>query len=130
KPDAALLHERFPDNAFIHATVSEGDIAAVAAAAPVSIQRTFRMNRQATVALEGRGALAYWDHRLDELVVYIYTQGAHVMRIGLAMALGLREHKLRVIAPDVGGGFGGKNRLMPEEVAVCAIALKTGKPAR
>jgi carbon-monoxide dehydrogenase large subunit len=130
KPDAALLHERFPDNAFIHATVSEGDIAGVAAAAPVSIRRTFRMNRQATVALEGRGALAYWDHRLDELVVYISTQGAHVMRIGLAMALGLPENKLRVIAPDVGGGFGGKNRLMPEEVAVCAIALKTGKPAR
>ncbi|TCT06717.1 xanthine dehydrogenase family protein molybdopterin-binding subunit [Aquabacter spiritensis] len=129
-PGAAILHDGFPDNAFIHATVTEGDIAAVAAAAPVALRRTFRMNRQATVSLEGRGVLAYWDHRLDELVVTLSTQGAHVMRIGLAMALGLPEHKLHLIAPDVGGGFGGKNRLMPEEVAVCALALKTGRPVR
>lgn len=130
KPEAALLHEGFADNAFIHATVSEGDIAAVAAAAPVAMRRVLRMNRQATVSLEGRGVLACWDHRLDELVVYLSCQGAHVMRMGLARALGMPEHKLRVIALDVGGGFGGKNRLMPEEVAVCALALKTGKPVR
>ncbi|MEP9377426.1 xanthine dehydrogenase family protein molybdopterin-binding subunit [Aquabacter sp. CN5-332] len=130
KPGAAILHDGFADNAFIHATVSEGDIEAVAATAPVSMRRTFRMNRQATVPLEGRGVLAYWDHRLDELVVYLSTQGAHMMRLGLCLALGLPEHKMRVIAPDVGGGFGGKNRLMPEEVAICAIALKTGKPVR
>lgn len=129
-PEAALLHEGFPDNAFIHATVSEGDMAAVEASAPVAVRRVFRMNRQATVSLEGRGVLAYWDHRLDELVVHLSTQGPHVMRIGLAAALGIPENKLRVIAPDVGGGFGGKNRLMPEEVAVCALALKTGKPMR
>ncbi|MCP6151380.1 molybdopterin-dependent oxidoreductase, partial [Klebsiella pneumoniae] len=58
-PGAAILHDGFPDNAFIHATVTEGDIAAVAAAAPVALRRTFRMNRQATVSLEGRGVLAY-----------------------------------------------------------------------
>src|SRR6202023_3174539 len=58
------------------------------------------------------------------------TQGAHVMRLGLAQALGLPEHKIRVIAPDVGGGFGGKNRLLPEEIAVAAIALKVGHPVR
>ncbi|GGF54157.1 carbon monoxide dehydrogenase [Azorhizobium oxalatiphilum] len=130
EPGAEILHEGFPDNAFIHATVSEGDIAAIAARAEVEMRRSFRMNRQATVSLEGRGVLAYWDHRLDELVVYLSTQGAHMMRIGLSLALGLPEHKLHVIAPDVGGGFGGKNRLMPEEVAVCAIALKTGQPVR
>jgi aerobic carbon-monoxide dehydrogenase large subunit len=64
------------------------------------------------------------------LVIYLSTQGAHVMRHGLAMALGLPENQIRVIAPDVGGGFGGKNRLMPEEIAVAALALKLGCPVR
>ncbi len=88
------------------------------------------MNRQATVSLECRGVLAYWDHRNDELVVYLSTQGGHVVRIGLAQALGLPENKVRIIAPDVGGGFGGKNRIMPEDIAVAAIAMKVGHPVR
>ena len=74
--------------------------------------------------------LAYWDHRLDELVVYLSTQGGQVKRMALSRMLGLPEHKVRVIAPDVGGGFGGKNRIMPEDVAVAAIALKVGHPVR
>ena len=61
---------------------------------------------------------------------YLSTQGGHVMRIGLSQALGLPENKLRVIAPDVGGGFGGKNRLMPEDIAVAALAMKVGHPVR
>jgi carbon-monoxide dehydrogenase large subunit len=55
-----------------------------------------------------RGVLAYWDHRNDELTVHLSTQGGHVVRIGLAQALGLPENKVRVIAPDIGGGFGGR----------------------
>jgi aerobic carbon-monoxide dehydrogenase large subunit len=129
KPGTPTLFDGWPDNAFIHATIAEGDIARVANA-PVQMRRQFRMNRQATAPLETRGVLAYWDHRLDELVVYSATQGPHVMRLGIAQTLGLPEHKLRVIAPDVGGGFGGKNRLMPEEIAVAAIALKCGHPVR
>ena len=123
------LFDSWPDNAFITSTVTEGSPASLAAA-PIRLRRQLRMNRQATVPLEGRGVLAYWDHRTDELVVYLSTQGGHVKRIGLAKALGLPEHKLRVIAPDVGGGFGGKNRLMPEDIAVAAIALKAGHPVR
>ncbi|MGE0627149.1 MAG: xanthine dehydrogenase family protein molybdopterin-binding subunit [Hyphomicrobiaceae bacterium] len=129
QPDAPRLFEAWPDNAHIFAAVKEGDPAA-AAAAPIRISRQFRMNRQATVSLEGRGVVAYRDRRADELVIYLSTQGAHVMRIGIAQSLGLPEHKVRVIAPDVGGGFGGKNRLMPEEIAVAAIAMKVGHPVR
>ena len=92
------------------------------------LRRQFRMNRQATVSLECRGVLAYWDHRNDELVVYLSTQGGHVVRIGLAQALGLPENKVRIIAPDIGGGFGGKNRIMPEDIAVAAIAIE-GRPS-
>lgn len=126
---APLLHEDWPDNSFVDATISEGDIAAVRGA-PVTIRRQLKMNRQATNALETRGVVAYRDHRLDELVVYSSTQGPHVMRHGLSLALGLPEHKVRVVAPDVGGGFGGKNRLMPEEIAIAALAMKVDHPVR
>ncbi len=129
QPGAQRLFENWADNAFIASTITEGDIAR-AAAAPVRLRRKFRMNRQATVTLECRGVVAHWDRRLEELVVHLSTQGAHVMRIGIAQSLGLPENKVRVIAPDVGGGFGGKNRLMPEEVAVAALAMKLGHPVR
>ncbi|MET0968846.1 MAG: xanthine dehydrogenase family protein molybdopterin-binding subunit, partial [Tardiphaga sp.] len=129
KPDTTPLFDGWPDNAFIHATVSEGDIASVADA-PVILHRQFKMNRQSVAPLETRGIIAHWDYRLDELVIYMSTQGPHLMRHSLAQTLGLPEHKVRVIAPDVGGGFGGKNRLMPEDIAVCAIALTCGHPVR
>ncbi|MEH2472953.1 carbon-monoxide dehydrogenase large subunit [Nitrobacteraceae bacterium AZCC 2161] len=129
KPGVATLFDGWQDNAFIHATIADGDIASVADA-PVQMRRQFRMNRQAPAPLETRGVVAYWDERLDELVIYSSTQGPHLMRLGIAQTLGLPEHKLRVIAPDVGGGFGGKNRLMPEEIAVAAIAMKCGRPVR
>ncbi|MEA2983229.1 MAG: aerobic carbon-monoxide dehydrogenase large subunit [Alphaproteobacteria bacterium] len=129
KPVSPRLFDSWPDNAFIASTVHEGDPISLALA-PVRLRRQFRMNRQATVSLECRGVLAYWDHRNDELVVYLSTQGGHVVRIGMAQALGLPENKVRIIAPDVGGGFGGKNRIMPEDIAVAAIALKVGHPVR
>lgn len=126
---APLLHDGWPDNSFISTTISEGDIASVADA-PVKIRRQLKMNRQATNPLETRGVVAYRDHRLDELIVHSSTQGPHVMRHGLALALGLPEHRIKVVAPDVGGGFGGKNRLMPEEIALAALAMKVDHPVR
>ncbi len=129
RPGSARLFDQWPDNAFIRSSVVEGDPASLVDA-PLRLRRGFRMNRQATVHLEGRGVVAHWDHRMDELVVHLSTQGPHVMRLGLAQALGLPEHKIRVIAPDVGGGFGGKNRLLPEEIAVAAIAMKVPHPVR
>jgi aerobic carbon-monoxide dehydrogenase large subunit len=128
-PGAARLFENWPDNAYITRTISTGDVEALKHA-PVRISRQFRMNRQATISMESRGCVAYWDRRQEELLVYLSTQGGHVMRLGLSRALGLPENKIRVIVPDVGGGFGGKNRLLPEEIAVCAIALKRNHPVR
>lgn len=129
REDSPRVFDEWPDNAYIATTVREGD-PSLLTSAPVRLRRQLRMNRQATVSLECRGALAYWDHRLDELVVYLSTQGGQVKRLGLSQILGLPEHKVRVIAPDVGGGFGGKNRLMPEDIAVAAIAMKVGHPVR
>jgi carbon-monoxide dehydrogenase large subunit len=129
RPGSPRVFDEWPDNAYITSAVREGNPASLAAA-PIRLRRQFRMNRQATVALECRGAIAYWDHRHNELVVYLSTQGGQVKRIALSRTLGLPEHQVRVIAPDVGGGFGGKNRIMPEDIAVAAIALKVGHPVR
>jgi carbon-monoxide dehydrogenase large subunit len=129
RPNSPRVYDHWPDGAFMASTVSAGDFAALAGA-PVQVRRQFKMNRQACASLEGRAVLAYHDRRLDELTVYMSTQGPHVMRMALAQCLGIPEHKLRIIAPDVGGGFGGKNRLTPEEIAVVALARQVDHPVR
>jgi aerobic carbon-monoxide dehydrogenase large subunit len=129
RPDSPRVFDEWPSNAYISTSVHEGQPETLAAA-PIRLRRRLRLNRQATVSMEGRGALAYWDHRMDELVVYLSTQGGQVKRIALSRMLGLPERQVRVIAPDIGGGFGGKNRIMPEDVAVAAIALKLKQPVR
>jgi carbon-monoxide dehydrogenase large subunit len=129
RADSPRVFDEWPNNAYISTSVSEGS-PEILAAAPIRLHRRLRLNRQASVPLEGRGVLAYWDRRLDELVVYLSTQGGHIKRLALSRMLGIAEHKVRVIAPDIGGGFGGKNRIMPEDVAVAAIAMRVGHPVR
>ncbi|MGH3321008.1 MAG: xanthine dehydrogenase family protein molybdopterin-binding subunit, partial [Streptosporangiaceae bacterium] len=129
-PGAALLHEHWADNRFLTATGSFGDVDAAAARAAASVSRTYRMGRQAGVPLETRGCVAYYDSRVDQLVLYSSTQFPHVIRTILAQTLGLEERRVRVVAPDVGGGFGIKNNLYPEEVLTAVAALRTGYPVR
>jgi aerobic carbon-monoxide dehydrogenase large subunit len=130
KNPVALLHENWGSNLFIERAFQGGDIAQAARDAEVVVERHYRMNRQVAMPLEGRAVLAYRDHRLDELVVYSSTQVPHIIRLGLAEVLGRQERSIRVIAPDVGGGFGSKARLSPEEAAVAALALKLKHPVR
>ncbi|MEP9379341.1 xanthine dehydrogenase family protein molybdopterin-binding subunit [Aquabacter sp. CN5-332] len=127
---APRVHEHWADNVVVETRISAGDIAAVAAEAAITVHRALAMGRHAGVSLEGRGVLAHHDRRMDELVVYSSTQFPHVIRTILARSLGIAESKLRVVAPDVGGGFGIKNNFNPEELAVAALALKLGKPLR
>ena len=126
---SAKLFENWPDNAYITRTISAGDLEALKNA-PVRVPCKFRMNRQATVSMETRGCVAYWDRRQQELLVYLSTQGGHVMRLGLSRALGLAENKIRVIAPDVGGGFGTKGKLYPEETILAWASLKLAQPLK
>ncbi|MCC6780975.1 MAG: xanthine dehydrogenase family protein [Hyphomicrobiales bacterium] len=124
------VHDHWPDNVYSETKITTGDLAAVRAQAAVTVTKELRMARHAGVSLECRGVLAHYDRRLDELVVYSSTQFPHVIRTMLAQALGVAETKLRVIAPDVGGGFGIKNNFQPEEIAVSALAMKLGKALR
>lgn len=129
-PAAARVHDDWPDNRFIRTHGDFGDVDGAARTAAVSITRHYRMGRHSGIPLETRGCAAYYDHRLDQLVLYASTQVPHLIRSALADLLGMEERRLRVVAPDVGGGFGIKCNLDPEEVVVCAIARQAGYPVR
>jgi aerobic carbon-monoxide dehydrogenase large subunit len=126
----ALVHEQWGDNVFLDRSIAGGDIDAAARAADIAITREFRMNRQSGSPMEGRAVLAYRDHRLDEVVVQASTQTPHTMRVAIAEILGLDERQVRVVAPDVGGGFGPKARLYPEEIIMAALTLGLDQPVR
>ena len=130
QPGAPRAHDGWDDNVYVETRIATGDLAAAKAAAPVVVRQTLRMARHAGVSLETRGVLAHPDRRLNELLVYSSTQFPHVIRTILAEHLGIAESALRVVAPDVGGGFGIKNNFNPEELAVAALALKLQRPVR
>jgi len=130
RPDAPPIHDGWDNNLFVTTEIKTGDLNAVKASASVVVEKTMRMARHAGVSMETRGVLAYYDRRLGELVVYSSTQFPHVIRTILAQSLGIAESTLRVVAPDVGGGFGIKNNFQPEELAVAALAMKIGRPVR
>src|SRR5436305_5409752 len=130
KPGAPRVHESWSDNIYIETRITTGDLDEVRARADVQIRKSLRMGRHAGVSMEGRGVLAHYDRRLDELVVYSSTQFPHVIRTILADSLGISESKLRVVAPDVGGGFGPKNNFNPEELAIAALAMKLNRPIK
>ena len=125
-----LVHEQWGDNLYIEHTFEGGNIDAAARAAELVVSREFRMQRQSGAPLECRGVLAYRDHRLDEVVIYASTQTPHTVRVALAEILDIEERRIRVVAPDVGGGFGPKARLYPEEIILAALALQLDHPVR
>ena len=112
---SALIHEEWGDNLFL-TTEFEQDISPIVARAAASVTRTFRTARQSMSPLEGRGVVTTWDHRLEQLLVYSSTQQPHIVRTGLSECLGIEHARIRVVAPDVGGAFGYKGILLPEEI--------------
>lgn len=123
------VHESWEDNLFLTLNYENG-FEAKAKGAPVVVKREIALSRQAMVPMEGKAVLAYWDDRADQLIVYTSTQVPHMIRIGLAQFLGIDQGRVRVISPDVGGGFGYKCVLQPEELCVAWLALKFRRPFR
>jgi carbon-monoxide dehydrogenase large subunit len=105
-----------------------GDVDAVFARAAVVLRERFTHGRCAAVPLEPRGVLADWDG--EDLTVWASTQIPSVLRSTLAAALGLEETRVRVAAPDVGGAFGLKTHVFPEDVVVAALARRLGRPVK
>jgi len=109
-------------------TFGNGDLDAAFAGAPVVIERTFRQQRLIPTAMEPRSVIC--APLGDEYTLWSSTQIPHVLKVMLALVTGIGEHKLRVIAPDVGGGFGSKLQVTAEEVLALLLARKLGRPVK
>jgi carbon-monoxide dehydrogenase large subunit len=129
KAAAPLVHDDWNDNVFVTFMADTG-IEAVASTAVIKVTRAIRTSRQCMLPLEGRGVVAWWDDRLSYLTVITATQMPHIVQTGLAECLGLSDGAVRVISPDVGGGFGYKGLLCREEVVLGWLALHFGHPLR
>ncbi len=127
---AALAHRGKASNLLFEFRQSYGDIAAAFARAPHRARVSLKQHRGGAHSMEGRGAVAVLDTNEDRLTLWTSTQLAHEVRAFLMRLLNLDENRLRVVAPDVGGGFGGKFVLYPEEVALSAACLKLRRPIK
>jgi carbon-monoxide dehydrogenase large subunit len=124
RSDAPLLHEEAGTNVMVSREFKRGDIEAVLQSAPVRVKGRFRMHRKTALSIEPRACLAEYDPGRDALTLHSATQVPGIVRDALATALDIPGHQIRVVAPDVGGGFGGKGSLYPEEIFVCAAARR------
>lgn len=116
--------DQVADNAAYAQSWSQGDCVAEFAKAAHVVRVEIDHARVAPMALEPRGAVAQWDDAEARLTVHLPTQAPHRARVDLASILGMPDSQIRVIAPDVGGAFGGKASIYPED-AVVAWAAKT-----
>ncbi len=130
RPGAPIIHERFDTNLIGAFSVGKGDIDRAFAGAPHRLRRRFYHHRYAAVPLECRGVVSAYDPRTDSVTIWSSTQVVHWLRREAAATLGLPEAQLRVIALDVGGGFGGKGHAYPEDLLVPFLARKLGRPVR
>ena len=128
EPGSALVHEHWGDNVFLE-TLVDVNIAA-AHDAPIRVTRTVSTGRQCMAPIEGRGVVVHLDHRSDQIVVHTASQMPHIVRNGLSECLGVEQGRIRIVSPDVGGGFGYKAILLAEEICLAWLALRCGHPVR
>jgi aerobic carbon-monoxide dehydrogenase large subunit len=129
KPDAPLVHDEWSDNRIIEFR-KDAAIEEVAKTADVRIHRHIRTSRHCMFPMEGRGVIGYRDARLRYLTIISSTQFPHCVQTGLCEALSIPDGDIRVISPDVGGGFGYKGILSCEEVAIAWLARRLDFPVR
>ena len=127
---ASLVHEAWSTNVAVGFTHAVGDTDGAFARADVVFGETFRIQRYVGMPLEGRGVVAVWDRRDGSLTTWNSTQVAHFVQQGLVVALGLAPNRIRVIAPDLGGGFGTKASGYAEDALVPIAAMALGRPVK
>jgi aerobic carbon-monoxide dehydrogenase large subunit len=127
---APLIHTAVPDNVGVQFRTGFGDAARALAEADVRVRERFDVQRYVGMPMETRGVVAQWDPRDGSLTTWNSTQVVHFVQQGLVAALGLPAHKIRVIAPDVGGGFGTKANGYPEDLLIPAAAMATRRPVK
>src|SRR5262249_9063057 len=127
---APELHAGAPRNIAMQLLQACGDAAAVLPTAPHRLRERLRVTRGAGQPPGPRGVVAEVDDATGELRVWSSTQEPHTVRDTIATVLGLPHHRVRVIAPDTGGGFGTKLNVYPEEVLVPWLAKRLGRPVK
>ena len=130
EPGGPLVHQEWGTNVGVSFSHSIGDADGAFARADVTVSETFHIQRYVGMPLEGRGVVAAWDRRDGTLTTWNSTQVSHFVQQGLTTALGLPPHKIRVIAPDLGGGFGTKASGYPEDALVPIAAMALGRPVK
>lgn len=125
-----VLHVQLENNVLFNLSVNEGATTDTFAAAHLVVEQEFEYPRQNALPLETRGVLARFDPRDQRYTVFTSTQIPHLIRSALSQILNVNEDAIRVIKPDVGGGFGLKGQLFPEEVVLPALARKLDHPLK
>ena len=128
--DRALLHDEAGTNIIAARKFARGDVDGAMADAAIIVEDRFRIRRKTPSAIENRSCLAEFEAGRQALTLHASTQVPGLLRDALAEIFDLPGRRLRVVAPDVGGGFGAKASLYPEEVVVCALALRLGRPVK
>src|SRR5262249_46389597 len=128
-PGAPRLYPSWADNVALRFETGFGDAVRVIAGADVVVRERFEIQRYVGMPIETRGVVAQWDFRDGSLTTWNSTQVVHFVQRGLSAAFGLPPHKVRVVAPDVGGGFGTKANGYPEDLLVPLPALPRRRPA-
>jgi carbon-monoxide dehydrogenase large subunit len=124
------VHDGWADNTTLPVAAKVGDAEAAFARAEVVVGGRFRHPRLAAVPIETRGAIAWRDAESGALVISASIQNPYRLRDAVATALALPAESVRVLVPDVGGGFGPKGDVYPDEILVAAAALRLGRPVR
>jgi aerobic carbon-monoxide dehydrogenase large subunit len=127
---APLVHDEFGTNRCYTWPLVEGDVEGAFANAAVTVKERYRQQRLIPNAIEPRGVVVQPFPATGELTMWSATQVPHIARVLLSMMLGVPEAKLRVIAPDVGGGFGSKLNVYAEEALALTIARRLGRPVK
>lgn len=130
RADAPRLHEGLASNVLVERSFVRGEVDEAFATAPVTVSARFRFHRKTSVAMESRCYMAEVEAGRDALTLYTSSQVPGIVRDALADLLDMPGNRLTVIAPDVGGGFGGKTSLYQEEMLVCVLARKTGRAVK
>ena len=129
-PGAPRVFSAWPDNVVGVVESAVGDAARGFAEADAVVEATLFVPRLAPMPLEPRGVLAVPTGPDGMFTVWTSTQVPYAVRAAAARALGISEERLRVIAPDVGGGFGGKGHVYPEDVLIPAVARRLARPVK
>jgi carbon-monoxide dehydrogenase large subunit len=127
---APQLHADIPNNTAFHWTVAGGDVDAAFSSAPVVVKDRIIQQRLIPTAMETRGAVAQFTPATGELTLWNTTQNPHIVRFIMSLVTGVPEDRLRVIAPEVGGGFGSKIPQVQGDFITAFCSMKLGRPVK